>query len=680
LRKIVRQTVSELQSSNVEDTVEALMEATTERLVLVNTPESGAHVRFDIRPLQEFFAAEFIYEDVSADQIGDRLAIVAGDAHWREVMHFLLSALVENSRRTDLAVAVEKLALLDERVVGSAARLFYRRLAAGAFIATRLMAEGVLGQDKRVRQQFKRCIEPVFGIVDPGLISTLASTHDEDSVSWLIDVLVDTLIEQSESESIGAAFALCLMLTDEQPRAADVESIIMTKSMECRACLLEALAADEDGDPEIRRQLPCWVMRIAVRCFASAEWVRMSVEGVAASFRIMGCHDRDLPAIALAAGLEPQLAQLCVPLLTAAGDLQESGSESLGGMFFMEYHAPDPRLDSANWSDDLLAAIARAPGIFSLLRPTFAIASGNRTEGVLASLLDAGEFLRSLPEAWKAYLPRQLLNGSIAGERGIAGSPTAAKISWERSPGYRYNVMWMDSGNQEPSAFEKLLRSSPNRALDYLILFPLRKGRQEKIDRYTRSPEGQRLTENVCTKHRHLLADNPPLWGRLLDICKSDAIRHAILTAPSKGVGHWVSGGKFYPFFLRLPEESALLPSIMNTLFSYNDVVARFANRQTVSEIILEYVPDIRSLMSIVEADVGPKQIAAAAAMLCLRHPGLTPQMTDKCIRKVVSCYETRKNSWYLSSAAVSLELLERIPVRFEHSLHGERSFCILVG
>jgi hypothetical protein len=24
--------------------------------------------------------------------------------------------------------------------------------------------------------------------------------------------------------------------------------------------------------------------------------------------------------------------------------------------------------------------------------------------------------------------------------------------------------------------------------------------------------------------------------------------------------------------------------------------------------------------------------------------------------------------------------ILERIPVRFEHSLHGERSFCILVG
>jgi hypothetical protein len=28
----------------------------------------------------------------------------------------------------------------------------------------------------------------------------------------------------------------------------------------------------------------------------------------------------------------------------------------------------------------------------------------------------------------------------------------------------------------------------------------------------------------------------------------------------------------------------------------------------------------------------------------------------------------------------VLVDELERIPVRFEHSLHGERSFCILVG
>ncbi len=55
--------------ADVQKTVDILMEATTDRLVLVNTPDDGNHLRFDIRPLQEFFAAEFIYESIDADEL-----------------------------------------------------------------------------------------------------------------------------------------------------------------------------------------------------------------------------------------------------------------------------------------------------------------------------------------------------------------------------------------------------------------------------------------------------------------------------------------------------------------------------------------------------------------------------------------------------------------------------------
>ena len=77
------------------ETVGVLMEATTNRLVLVSTPDDGDHVRFDIRPLQEFFASEFLYEAVSASTLHSRLELVAGDSHWSEVMHFLVSALMK---------------------------------------------------------------------------------------------------------------------------------------------------------------------------------------------------------------------------------------------------------------------------------------------------------------------------------------------------------------------------------------------------------------------------------------------------------------------------------------------------------------------------------------------------------------------------------------------------------
>ena len=46
LELVVREVVSDLQDSHVDETVGTLMEATTNRLVLVNTPEDGEHVRF----------------------------------------------------------------------------------------------------------------------------------------------------------------------------------------------------------------------------------------------------------------------------------------------------------------------------------------------------------------------------------------------------------------------------------------------------------------------------------------------------------------------------------------------------------------------------------------------------------------------------------------------------------
>ena len=90
------------------------MRATTERLVLVSTPETGEYVRFDIRPLQEFFAAEHIYQSGEPDIFIERVRVIAGESHWREVIHFLLSALIENNRKSELAGAITVLMEIDE--------------------------------------------------------------------------------------------------------------------------------------------------------------------------------------------------------------------------------------------------------------------------------------------------------------------------------------------------------------------------------------------------------------------------------------------------------------------------------------------------------------------------------------------------------------------------------------
>jgi hypothetical protein len=172
-RELVRHVVTELDDFEVEATVSDVMEATTERLVLVSTPENGDEVRFDIRQLQEFFAAEFLYAGVDSDELSKRVEVIGGDAHWREVMHFLLSALVVNQRAADLAITIQTLRKLNEGNEFGVNSLYARRTAKAALLASRLVTEGVLEQDQRDRQQIRPLIEKIGGIYSVGRLTPL---------------------------------------------------------------------------------------------------------------------------------------------------------------------------------------------------------------------------------------------------------------------------------------------------------------------------------------------------------------------------------------------------------------------------------------------------------------------------------------------------------------------------
>jgi hypothetical protein len=211
-RSLVHHVVTELHDHEIEQTVADLMEAVTERLVLVNTPESGEQVRFDIRQLQEFFAAEFLYEDVEATEIGNRIEVIGGDAHWREVMHFLLSALIENRRTSDVAVAVQVLGQLNDGDEASDDKLYRRRMAKACLLANRLLTEGVLEQDKGDRQKIKPLLEPLGGLLDLNVLRSLAHITPTRSRQWLIDFLLNKVETASPREYVGALFLLGWLL------------------------------------------------------------------------------------------------------------------------------------------------------------------------------------------------------------------------------------------------------------------------------------------------------------------------------------------------------------------------------------------------------------------------------------------------------------------------------------
>ncbi|RUR34444.1 NACHT domain-containing protein [Vreelandella nanhaiensis] len=235
--KLSKETVTILSETNIDETLNALMEATTERLVFVNTPDNSDYVRFDIRQLQEFFAGEFIYTDVTAITMRDRIDVICADAHWREVMHFLLSSLVVNGRISELAMSADVLSSTDNWEGCHFKQIFRKRLAIGAILALRLITEGVLEQDRRVRQNFKSVLTPLYSTLDSALIGLMADVSHSNTRIWLQGCMIEYLFEASEEEQVGAASVLTKSLSIESDQYLRVLNRIMKSS----SCYINAI-------------------------------------------------------------------------------------------------------------------------------------------------------------------------------------------------------------------------------------------------------------------------------------------------------------------------------------------------------------------------------------------------------------------------------------------------------
>jgi hypothetical protein len=230
-RELVKGAVIDLGDDDVEDTVTSLMDATTERLVLVNTPENGEHVRFDIRQLQEFFAAEFIYDGVSPKEVAKRVECIGGDAHWREVMHFLLSALVENRRSTELAVATQVLRRLNEGEEFSDQTRYLRKTATATLLVARLLLEGVVEQDQRDRQQLRPLVDPISGIYDLESVVGISLISPGRSRQWLIQLLLERASTAAPSEYACSLFLLGWLAPDDLVISRDLLALFKQMSM-----------------------------------------------------------------------------------------------------------------------------------------------------------------------------------------------------------------------------------------------------------------------------------------------------------------------------------------------------------------------------------------------------------------------------------------------------------------
>ncbi|MDZ7704093.1 MAG: hypothetical protein U5L04_06375 [Trueperaceae bacterium] len=213
-RKLVEQVVSQMEEDDdIEKTVDTVMEAATERLVLVNTPDDGDHYRFDVRQLQEFFAAEFMYDSVSEKELHERLKIIAGDAHWREVVHFLISALVEQGRTQEFILAVDTLKDLDSGE--EELETFKKAMCKGSLIASRLLQEGVLDQDRKKRDKFSPVLEPLYSSFSIENLFMLTQTQHKSSKLWLTRSLKKAIKTFSPPGNAGAMIVMLCLPTED---------------------------------------------------------------------------------------------------------------------------------------------------------------------------------------------------------------------------------------------------------------------------------------------------------------------------------------------------------------------------------------------------------------------------------------------------------------------------------
>jgi hypothetical protein len=669
LNTIIRETVSQLQDSDVDRTVTTLMEATTERLILVNTPETGAPVRFDIRPLQEFFAAEYLYESVSSEKLGERLRVIAGDSHWREVMHFLLSALVENDRQTELSVAVEALIDLNEKSDDPNIRALSRRLSLGGIIAARLLVEGVLDQDKRVRLQFRKSLEPIFASTDFRVLSTLHEVQRSHSKTWLCDVLIDSLLEFSESESIGAAIILPYLLDDDHNRLTEVTNFLANSSISYNRCVLRALETSTGPEPVV---FPRWMIMQVFRLLTGPDWVRLGEKGLQAAIHVLGSNRPAIKGVALECGIYPALAEICGVLICGDSELSGEASapafEERCGPVKINYYPSPPELEHGNWSAQIWDALIKAPGIFRTIKEMF---THHQDRGELGSLLAPVDgdidVLRALPHL-TLFLPtidREGNDSETVKENivpAVAPAPRRTKI--------RFDVNFSSdqwSTELEPKEWDRFISNYPWIALNLFNDSPFRRNSPSKGPIYLETPEGAGRLARACREQPYLLRAFPEAWGKLLACSQESAgeTRSAICIASE---GPVVSKGyaiDLYPFELRLPDEAGLLPHVLNafleqSVFWYphfkRNAAMHAGGREDVEQWVAKFLPDPASLHGIIYNEGFKNVIRAAAVMLYLLHPQRDLALKATCEALLVKLYTIDLGGWYLRAAATALE------------------------
>jgi hypothetical protein len=660
LQRIVQEVVEQLKDRDVDNTVALLMEATTERLVLVNTPESSGEVRFDIRPLQEFFAAEYLYDESNINVFSDRIQSIAGDSHWREVLHFLFSGLVENNRKGELGTAVQALLQVNEGD-GSDGRTLSRRLALGGLTAARLLQEGVLDQDRRVRSLFRECLKPVLGCVSAA--NVLRSAGPTQSAEWLFEVLCRELVEADEAESIGAALLAAILIPDHHPKCDDVRRAVLSKSTEYQLALMKMF--QDEGEPENpwsyrddegESDGPTWLVEASYRFLAGAKWQTYGPTGVRTALSILASGSDKLNALVEEGVIPDEIVSIVKALVIGpfSGTQPEGEDEETDGFIRIEYLRPPEALNWRSWPESTWSSLRDAGGLFYAVYLALQFANDRSLSCARTLVTYLGgkpSSIGLLPDAVQEFFADELASLSLTD---VGFDPN----TWLRSkhPGYLRRQTF------ERAQFDHTsIRSIVQKNIWYVFhSISVDNDSTNILSDFVKTPDGSQLFLRALKEAPYAPLYYPEIWGRLFSIVnvgeplRKLLVKNAASRAPEQ---RFNSGSAISPFFVDIPHEANLLPHIL-TLISREALIrelrtgARAAETITgyMTELGRQFVPDHELCNSVI--DSAHVSLAGKAAALVFKLLLGTPpsNATDVAREDLLKYYNPSIGEWYVQA------------------------------
>ncbi|CAO3437826.1 NACHT domain-containing protein, partial [Azospirillum endophyticum] len=670
LRKIVYETVSNLQDNDVDSTVNTLMEATTERLVLVSTPETGQEVRFDIRPLQEFFAAEYIYESVPADKLSQRLKIIAGDSHWSEVMHFLMSALIENGRQTELSVAIGILLDLNENGDTGGMRSLSRRLALGGIIYSRLLQEGVLEQDKKIRHSFRACIDALLSSVDA--VDFLCRVDRDHSKHWLIDVLADSLEEKTEPENIGASSVLAFIMPDNHKRLPEARKYISQSSFPYFSCVCEIIASNISDDQEIYGgkgseyvKSPRWIVDIIIDRLISQEWTNISPKGLRHCLKILRNNKETVWEYCYKFLSDKETASFVTELLCVSDEWDDAQRElitedRIGNAVEVKYYKTTGSHNYENASDHQIHSLKTMGGFLKVIALVFEFAKErnlNKYNELKAHCQNISEFVRSFPDYLAHLIPVR--------DSGDLISPDLPEFHYyleSRTYGARGEFSFLDLSSMTNNDMDIIISEYTGLTMHALTSEHDRKILGPVFQEYISSEAGLNTFAEVLDKDPLFLFSYSFYWSIIFSLpfsigerLRRLAVGHCPCTFPHEAFGAITS-----TFQLRLPEEAEILPFILlmssqsaeNKHYIVSGTNEKQGKRQSLAQIIAEFAPNANDLLRISYDEKYSVSARSAASAMYLAHPGSDKENQYIIMGNLSSFYQLSPGHWFLSAVA----------------------------